>query len=88
MRLAEILAPRVKVRIIADRGFGDQKLCRLLTEELHFDFVIRFRGNIMVTAANGDPSLACAVARAAAAWVGPGWAGTHSAPRQGHRLGL
>src|SRR5208282_6652879 len=45
VRLAEILPPHVKVRIIADRGFGDHKLYRLLTEQLHFDYVIRFRGN-------------------------------------------
>ena len=64
VRLAEILPPHVKVRIIADRGFGDQKLYRLLTEELHFDYVIRFRGNIMVTAANGE-------ARTGASWVRP-----------------
>jgi hypothetical protein len=37
----------------------------LLTEQLHFDYVIRFRGNIMVTAANGE-------ARTAASWVRPG----------------
>jgi hypothetical protein len=53
----------VGVRIVADRGFGDRKLYRVLTEELKFDFVIRFRGNIMVTAADGE-------ARAAAEWVG------------------
>jgi len=34
---------------VADRGFGDQKLYRVLTEELKFDYVIRFRGNITVT---------------------------------------
>jgi hypothetical protein len=71
VRLAEILPPQVKVRIIADRGFGDQTLYRLLTEALHFDYVIRFRGNITVTAANGEPSLACSLARTAAAWVRP-----------------
>jgi hypothetical protein len=65
VRLAEILPPHVKVRIIADRGFGDHKLYRLLTEQLHFDYVIRFRGNISVTAADGE-------ARTAASWVGPG----------------
>jgi len=43
----------VGVCIVADRGFGDQNLYRLLTEELHFEYVIRFRGNIKVTAANG-----------------------------------
>ena len=50
---------------MADRGFGDRKLYRVLTDELKFDFVIRFRGNIMVTAADGE-------ARAAANWVGSG----------------
>jgi hypothetical protein len=64
VRLAEILPPQVKVRIIADRGFGDHKLYRLLTEQLHFDYVIRFRGNITVTAADGET-------RTAAAWVRP-----------------
>jgi hypothetical protein len=65
VRLAEILPPQVRVRIIADRGFGDRKLYRLLTEQLHFDYVIRFRGNISVTAADGET-------RTAASWVGPG----------------
>src|SRR3954447_7567730 len=65
VRLAEALPAEVRVRIVADRGFGDQKLYRVLTEELKFDFVIRFRGNIMVTAADGE-------ARAAADWVGVG----------------
>jgi hypothetical protein len=65
MRLAEVLPAEVRVRIVADRGFGDQKLYRMLTDELKFDFVIRFRGNIKVTAANGE-------ARPAAEWVGAG----------------
>ena len=64
VRLAEILPPHVRVRIIADRGFGDHKLDRLLTEQLHFDYVIRFRGNIAGTAASGET-------RSAAAWVPP-----------------
>lgn len=51
--------------IVADRGFGDQKLYRFLTEDLKFDYVIRFRGNITVTAASGEM-------RTAAGWVGPG----------------
>src|SRR5919202_1891202 len=50
VRRAATLPPPVKVRIIADRGCGAQKLYRLLTEQLHFDDVIRFRGNITVTA--------------------------------------
>ena len=65
VRLAEVLPADVRVRIVADRGFGDRKLYRVLTDELTFDFVIRFRGNIMVTAAHGE-------ARAAADWVGAG----------------
>jgi hypothetical protein len=44
---------------------GDQKLYRVLTEELKFDYVIRFRGNITVTSAAGET-------RTAAAFVGPG----------------
>jgi len=64
VRLAEIVPAGVGVCIIADRGFGDQNLYRLLTEQLHFEYVIRFRGNIKVTAASG-------VTRSAAAWVRP-----------------
>ncbi len=65
MRLAEVVPAGVRVRIVADRGFGDQKLYRMLTDELKFDFVIRFRGNIKVTAADGE-------VRPAAEWVGVG----------------
>lgn len=63
--LATALPAGVAVCIVADRGFGSQKLYRLLTEELKFDYVIRFRGNIIVTAADGQ-------ARAATDWVAPG----------------
>lgn len=65
VRLAEALPIGIKVCLVADRGFGDRKLYRLLIEELQFDFVIRFRGNIMVTAADGE-------ARPAADWVAKG----------------
>jgi hypothetical protein len=65
VRLAEALPDGVHVCIVADRGFGDHKLYRVLTEELKFDFVIRFRGNIMVTATDG-------VTRTAAEWIGKG----------------
>ena len=65
VRLADALPADIKVCIVADRGFGDHKLYRVLTEELRFDYVIRFRGNITVTAATGE-------VRTAAAWVGPG----------------
>jgi hypothetical protein len=64
VRLAELLPASIKGCIVADRGFGDQKLYRLLTEELCFDYIIRFRGNITVTAPTGET-------RTAAAWVRP-----------------
>jgi hypothetical protein len=63
--LAEALPADVKVLIVADRGFGDHKLYRVLTDELKFDYLIRFRGNIKVTAADGET-------RAAIDWVGKG----------------
>lgn len=65
VRLADALPADIKVCIVADRGFGDQKLYQVLSEELKFDYVIRFRGNIQVTAADGEM-------RTAAAWVGTG----------------
>ena len=65
VRLTDALPADIKVCIVADRGFGDQKLYLVLTEELKFDYVIRFRGNIMVTAADGE-------VRTAEAWVGAG----------------
>jgi hypothetical protein len=65
VRLADALPADIKVCVVADRGFGDQKLYRVLTEELKFDYIIRFRGNITVSAADGE-------VRTAAAWVGPG----------------
>jgi len=63
VRLAELLPADTKVCVVADRGFGDQNLYKVLTEELCFDYVIRFRGNIAVTATTGET-------RTASAWVG------------------
>ena len=65
VQLAEVVPADVKVMIVADRGFGDQKLYRVLTEELKFDYLIRFRGNIAVTSAEGET-------RPAEGWVGSG----------------
>ena len=65
VRLADALPADIKVCIVADRGFGDQKLYRVLSEELKFDYVIRFRGNILVIAVDGEE-------RTAADWVGAG----------------
>ena len=63
-RLKETLPEGVAVTILADRGFGDVKLFKFL-EGLGFHYVIRFRGNIHVSAADGETRLA-------ADWVGKG----------------
>lgn len=63
-RLAELVPPGCRVTILADRGFGDQKLFVFLAE-LGFGYVIRFRGNIQVTDAGGQT-------KPAAEWVGKG----------------
>lgn len=63
-RLKETLPDGVAVTILADRGFGDVKLFKFL-EGLGFQYVIRFRGNIHVSAADGETRLA-------ADWVGKG----------------
>jgi Transposase DDE domain len=63
-RLAELVPPGCHVTILADRGFGDQKLFAFLGE-LGFGYVIRFRGNIHVTDADGQT-------RPATEWVGKG----------------
>jgi len=63
-RLRELVPPDCRVTVLADRGFGDQKLFAFL-DELGFGYVIRFRGNIHVTDADGQT-------RPAAEWVGKG----------------
>ena len=64
VRLAAVLPEGVSVTILADRGFGDCKLFAFL-KELGFGYVIRFRANIHVTAADGEKRLA-------GDWVGIG----------------
>ena len=67
----EVLGSGVRARrfasdslTLADRGFGDVKLLEFL-DSLGFRYVIRFRGNIHVSAAGGETQLA-------ADWVGKG----------------
>ncbi len=62
VRLRDLVPEGCTVTILADRGFGDQKLFAFLAE-LGFGYVIRFRGNIHVTDATGET-------RPAAEWVG------------------
>ncbi len=63
-RLAETLPAGCRVTVLADRGFGDQKLFAFLGG-LGFGYVIRFRGNIRVADAAGE-------IKPAAEWVGKG----------------
>jgi hypothetical protein len=65
VRFAAALPDAVKLTVLADRGFCDHKLYRVLRDELKFSFVIRMRANIMVSAASGER-------RKAADWVSPG----------------
>jgi hypothetical protein len=60
-RLHECVAADVAITVLADRGFGDQKLYGLL-QTLGWDFVIRFRGLIQVEDADG-------VRKPAAKWL-------------------
>lgn len=53
-RLREIVSSDLRVTVLADRGFGDTELYRFVEEELKFDYVIRFRENILVTTADGE----------------------------------
>jgi hypothetical protein len=52
-RMHECVAADVKITVLADRGFGDQKLYRFL-QTLGWDFVIRFRGAIQVESTDGE----------------------------------
>mgnify|MGYP001462709859 FL=1 len=58
------ISPNVNITLLADRGFGDQKLYALLTL-LGWDFAIRFRGGILVENAAGET-------RTASEWVASG----------------
>jgi len=60
-RLHRAIAPKVGITLLADRGFGDQALYQYL-ELLGWDWVIRFKGNILVE----DE---CGVRKFAAQWV-------------------
>jgi hypothetical protein len=51
--LKDALAEEVRILILADRGFGDQKRYEHL-KGLGFDFAIRFRQDILVTSEFGD----------------------------------
>lgn len=60
---AAAVPKNVRGTVVADRGFSDSKLYSFLTEELRFDYIIRFRGNVYVEEAAGER-------RKAKAWLG------------------
>lgn len=60
-RLREVVPEHVRVVVLADRGFGDQKFYALL-EQLKFDYVVRFRQCIQVMDEKGEK-------RSAGEWV-------------------
>lgn len=60
-RLHECLAHDIAITLLADRGFGDQKLYRFL-QALGWNFVIRFRGAIQVEDRDGTR-------QSASAWI-------------------
>jgi len=62
--LHAILHPKIRVTLLADRGFGDQKLYGVLGA-LGWDYVIRFRACILVEDEHGEQ-------KPASAWVGSG----------------
>jgi hypothetical protein len=62
-RLHEVLPEGTQATLLADRGFGDQKLFEFLEHVLRFDYVIRFCDNTTVTSTSQKQ-------RKAAAWVG------------------
>lgn len=60
-RLREVVPESVRITVLADRGFGDQKFYALL-EQLKFDYVVRFRQCIQVADEKGEK-------RSAGEWV-------------------
>lgn len=63
-RLKEIIPSHVKVTVLADRGFADQRFFKFIAEELKFFYIIRTRGNIYVTDKNN-------VTQEGKAWLRP-----------------
>ena len=63
-RFRKVVPDGVKVTLVADRGFADCNLFKILEEELGFDYVIRLPGSYYVTSEAGEQRLA-------SQWVGP-----------------
>ena len=65
IRLKEVVPEGVLVTVIADRGFMDTNLMEIMRDTWGFGYVIRLRGNVIVTSKQGEK-------RTAAQWVGKG----------------
>lgn len=48
-RLKDVISENVRVTILADRGFADQKFFKFIGEELEFFYIIRIRSNTYIT---------------------------------------
>jgi hypothetical protein len=64
-RLSETVPKGVSVTVVADRGFMDTNLMEAMRDSWGFGYIIRLRGNVFVTAEDGER-------RKAAEWVGKG----------------
>jgi hypothetical protein len=71
--LYRALGPKVRVTVLADRGFGDTKLYEFLEVVLGWDYIIRFRGIVAVESPQGER-------RTAAEWT-PGNGRAHRIER-------
>lgn len=63
-RLRELVPSHVQVTVLADRGFADAKFYALL-KQLDFEYVVRFRSDVLVTSEQGET-------KPAAEWVPEG----------------
>lgn len=52
-RLKAVIPEHVKITVVADRGFADQKFFNFLENELKFNYIIRIKSNTFVTDSNG-----------------------------------
>lgn len=62
---AMLIPDDVKVTVLADRGFDDHAFLEFIQSLKNFDYIIRFRGNTIVTDKKGE-------SRPAKDWVGKG----------------
>ena len=51
-RLKELVPARVRVVIVADRGFGRVELLRFIKHKMHWHFVLRVKGTVTIATAN------------------------------------